>query len=73
MATEQIMLCARLDLPAPKTEAIAALRAGAAAFKTSHKKAATAVSKATYSATVSTNASMLLSNISMVPTSPRNS
>lgn len=37
-ATEQVMLCARLGLPAPKTEAIAALRADAAAFKASQKK-----------------------------------
>jgi putative restriction endonuclease len=37
-ATEQIMLCARLGLPAPKTEAIAALRVDAAAFKASQKK-----------------------------------
>jgi putative restriction endonuclease len=37
-ATEQVMLCARLGLPAPKTEAISALRADAAAFKASQKK-----------------------------------
>lgn len=37
-ATEQVMLCARLGLPAPKTEAVAALRADAAAFKASQKK-----------------------------------
>jgi putative restriction endonuclease len=37
-ATEQVMLCARLGLPAPKTEAIAALRADAAAFKARQKK-----------------------------------
>lgn len=37
-ATEQVMLCARLGLPAPKTEAIAALRADAATFKASQKK-----------------------------------
>ena len=37
-ATEQVMLCARLGIPAPKTEAIAALRADAAAFKASQKK-----------------------------------
>ncbi len=37
-ATEQVMLCARPDLPAPKTEAITALRADAAAFKASQKK-----------------------------------
>ena len=37
-ATEQVMLCARLGLPAPKTEAIAALRADASAFKASQKK-----------------------------------
>ncbi|MGL5019604.1 MAG: HNH endonuclease [Luteolibacter sp.] len=36
--TEQVMLCARLGLPAPKTEANAALRADAAAFKASQKK-----------------------------------
>ena len=36
--TEQVMLCARLGLPARKTEAIAALRADAAAFKASQKK-----------------------------------
>ena len=37
-ATEQVMLCARLGLPAPRTEAVAALRADAAAFKASQKK-----------------------------------
>ena len=37
-ATEQVMLCARLGLPAPKTEAVAALRANAAAFKASQRK-----------------------------------
>jgi putative restriction endonuclease len=37
-AVEQVMLCARLGLPAPKTEAIAVLRADAAAFKASQKK-----------------------------------
>jgi putative restriction endonuclease len=37
-ATEQVMLCARLGLPAPKTEAVAALRADAAAFKARQKK-----------------------------------
>jgi putative restriction endonuclease len=36
--TEQVMLCARLGLPAPKTEAVAALRADAATFKASQKK-----------------------------------
>ncbi len=36
--TEQVMLCARLGLPAPKTEAVAALRADAAAFKARQKK-----------------------------------
>ena len=36
--TEQVMLCARLGLPAPKTEAVAALRADAADFKASQKK-----------------------------------
>lgn len=35
---EQVMLCARLGLPAPRTEAIAALKADAAAFKARQKK-----------------------------------
>ncbi len=37
-ATEQVMLCARLDLPAPNTDAIAALRRDAATFKANQKK-----------------------------------
>jgi putative restriction endonuclease len=36
--TEQVMLCARLGLPTPNTDAIAALRSDAAAFKASQKK-----------------------------------
>lgn len=36
--TEQVMLCARLGLPAPNTDAIAALRSDAATFKASQKK-----------------------------------
>lgn len=36
--SEQVMLCARLGLLAPKTEAIAVLRADAAAFKAQQKK-----------------------------------
>jgi putative restriction endonuclease len=37
-ATEQVMLCARLGLPVPNTDAIAVLRSDAAAFKASQKK-----------------------------------
>ncbi len=36
--SEQVMLCARLGLPTPKTEAVAILRADAAAFKAQQKK-----------------------------------
>jgi putative restriction endonuclease len=36
--TEQVMLCARLGLPAPNTDAIATLRSDAATFKASQNK-----------------------------------